>query len=143
MEEVSRVKHGQFRHKAFTHNQDKIMKKINQSLVTLSAQVAVTETENGMDYVQVLPDNPRIGLVKPFCGWGRGQMLSNGSFDFLHKPRKRKKPEFKEGHLSLSFGDDGMDRVSFVLPNGQRDELCILLQRDMKKLVAYLKEIGL
>ena len=119
------------------------MKKINQTLVTLSAQVAVTETESGMDYVQVLPDNPRVGMVKPFCGWGRGQMLSNGSFDFMHHPRKRKKPEFKEGHLSLSFGDDGMDRVVFVLPNGQRDELRSLLQKDVKKLVAYLKERGL
>ena len=119
------------------------MKKNNQTLVTLSAQVAVTEAESGMDYVQVLPDNPCVGMVKPFCGWGRGQMLSNGSFDFLHKPRKRKKPEFKEGHLSLSFGDDGMDRVSFVLPNGQRDELRILLQKDVKKLVIFLKERGL
>ena len=119
------------------------MKKINQTLVTLSAQVAVTETESGMDYVQVLPDNPRIGLVKPFCGRGRGQMLSNGSFDFLHKPRKRKRPVFKEGHLSLSFGDDGMDRVYFVLPNGQRDQLSTLLPKAVEKLVAYLKEIGL
>lgn len=117
--------------------------KNNQTLVTLAAQVAVTETESGMDYVQVLPDNPRIGLVKPFCGWGRGQMLSNGSFDFLRQIRKRKKPEYKEGHLSLSFGDDGMDRVTFVLPNAQRDELRSLLQKDVKKLVAYLKEIGL
>ena len=119
------------------------MKKNNQKMVTLAAQVAVTETESGMDYVQVLPDNPRVGLVKPFCGWGRGQMLSNGSFDFVHQPRKRKKPEFKEGHLSLSFGDDGMDRVSFVLPNSQRDMLRILLQKDVKKLVAYLKGRGL
>ena len=119
------------------------MKKNNQTLVTLSAQVAVTETENGMDYVQVMPDNPCVGMVKPFCGWGRGQMLSNGSFDFLHKPRKRKRPVFKEGHLSLSFGVDGMDRVSFVLPNGQRDELRILLQKDVKKLVIFLRERGL
>ena len=114
-----------------------------QKLVTLSAEVAVTETENGLDYVQVMPDNPRVGLVKPFSGFGRGQMLSNGSFDFVRKLRKRRKPDYKEGHVSLSFGDDGMDRVSFVLPNGQRDELRILLQKDVKKLVAYLKEIGL
>ena len=121
------------------------MKKTNkkQTLVTLSAQVAVTETESGMDYVQVLPDNPCVGMVKPFCGRGRGQMLSNGSFDFLREIRKRKKPEYKEGHLSLSFGDDGMDRVYFVLPNGQRDELRSLLQKDVKKLVVYLKGIGL
>lgn len=121
------------------------MKKTNkkQTLVTLTAQVAVTETENGMDYVQVLPENPRVGLLKPFCGWGRGQMLSNGSFDFIRKPRKRKKPDYKEGHVSLSFGDDGLDRVIFVLPNGQRDELSTLLPKEIKKVVAYLKEIGL
>ena len=119
------------------------MKRNVVKTTTLTAQMTVCKMETGMDHVQVLPDNPCVGMVKPFCGWGRGQMLSNGSFDFLHKPRKRKKPEFKEGHLSLSFGDDGMDRVAFVLPNGQRDELRILLQRDVKKLVAYLKEIGL
>ena len=115
----------------------------NQTLVTLTAQIAVTETESGMNYVQVMPDNPRVGLVKPFCGRGRGQMLSNGSFDFLREIRKRKKPEYKEGHLSLSFGDDGLDRVVFVLPNGQRDMLRILLQKDVKKLVNYLKDRGL
>ena len=119
------------------------MKKIKQTLVTLTAEVAVTETESGMDYVQVMPDNPRIGLVKPFCGWGRGQMLSNGSFDFIHHPRRRKKPEFKEGHISLSFGDDGLDRVIFVLPNGQRDELSTLLPKEIRKVVAYLKKRGL
>ena len=96
-----------------------------------------------MDYVQVLPDNPCVGMVKPFCGWGRGQMLSNGSFDFLHKPRKRRKPDFKEGHVSLSFGDDGLDRVIFVLPNVQRDELSTLLPMEIKKVVAYLKKRGL
>ena len=44
---------------------------------TLSAEVAISKTETGMDYVQVMPDNPRVGLFKPFCGWGRGQLLSN------------------------------------------------------------------
>ena len=114
-----------------------------QKLVTLSAEVAVTETENGLDYVQVMPDNPRVGLIKPFSGLGRGQMLSNGSFDFLREIRKRKKPEYKEDNLSLSFGDDGMDRVYFVLPNGQRDQLSTLLPKAVEKLVAYLKERGL
>jgi hypothetical protein len=119
------------------------MKKKEQTIVTLTAEVAVTETENGLDCVQVLPENPRVGLVKPFSGWGRGQMLSNGSFDFVHKPRKRRKPDYKEGHVSLSFGDDGLDRVIFVLPNGQRDELSTLLPKEIRKVVAYLKKRGL
>ena len=32
---------------------------------TLSAEVAISKTETGMDYVQVMPDNPRVGLFKP------------------------------------------------------------------------------
>lgn len=115
----------------------------NNKTITLDALVAVSKSETGMDYVQVLPDNPCVGMVKPFCGRGRGQMLSNGSFDFLREIRKRKKPEYKEDNLSLSFGDDGMDRVYFVLPNGQRDQLSTLLPKAVEKLVAYLKERGL
>ena len=54
--------------------------------------MGVSKTESGMDYVQVLPDNPRVGLVQPFHGMGYGQMLSNGSFDFVRKKRVRRKP---------------------------------------------------
>ena len=61
------------------------MSKKTVKTTTLTAQVAVSKTESGMDYVQVMPDNPCVGLLKPFCGWGRGQLLSNGAFDFLRK----------------------------------------------------------
>ena len=49
------------------------MKKNNNNIktTTFNAQVAVSKTESGMDYVQVLPDNPRVGIAKPFCGWGK------------------------------------------------------------------------
>ena len=55
----------------------------------LNAEMAVSKSESGMDYVQVLPDNPRVGLVEPFHGMGYGQMLCNGSFDFIRKKRVR------------------------------------------------------
>ena len=84
---------------------------------TLSAQVAISKTESGMDYVQVLPDNPRVGIVKPFSGWGKAQLLSN-----------------------LSYGRDGFDRYVFVLPSDQRDEFAKLLARDVAKLMKILKE---
>ena len=79
------------------------MTKKSIKTTTLSAQVAVSKSDEGMDYVQVMPDNPRVGLVQPFSGWGRGQLLSNGSFDFLRKVRNRKKPELKGDYVSLSF----------------------------------------
>ena len=129
-------------------NFNKIMSKKSDKEIkatTLTALVAVSKTESGMDYVQVMPEDPRAGIVKPFCGWGRGQMLSNGSFDFLRRKRIRRKPELKLKHSSLSFGQDGIDRYIFYLPNGQRDDFAkLLLQEAVKasKFVNSHKEGG-
>ena len=110
------------------------------TMVTMNAQVAVTKTEAGLEYVQVLPDNPRVGLVEPFTGYGRAQMLSNGSFDFLRRKRIRKKPELKLEHMSLSYGDDGYDRCIFTLPSGQREEFNRLFQKEGAQVMAYMCE---
>ena len=110
---------------------------------TLNALVAVSKTECGMDYVQVMPDDPRVGLVTPFSGWGRGQMLSNGSFDFIHKKRVRKKPEMTGDYVSLSFCDDGRDRVTFVVPAEMRAYLPKILRKGMTQVIDHLKKKGL
>ena len=122
------------------------MKKNNNKAIkttTLNAQVAVSKTECGMDYVQVLPDNPRVGLVEPFHGMGYGQMLSNGSFDFIRRKRKRGKPELKVEYGSLSFCSDGNDRVIFTVPAEMREELPKVLRKGMKEIVNYLIKEGL
>lgn len=118
----------------------KIMTKRTNKTTTLSAQVAVSKSESGMDYVQVLPDNPRVGMVQPFHGIGYGQMLSNGNFDFIRKKRSRRKPEKKTQYGSLSFGQDGYDRYIFVLPSDMRQEFPKLLMEDSKVMANYLKE---
>ena len=121
------------------------MKKNNNNNIkttTFSALVAVSKTECGMDYVQVLPDNPRVGLVEPFHGMGYGQMLNNGSFDFIRKKRKRGKPELKVDYGSLSFSSDGNDRVVFTVPAEMRGELPKVLRKGIKEIVNYLKEEG-
>ena len=109
---------------------------------TLSAQVAISKSETGMDYVQVLPDNPCVGLVKPFRGLGYGQLLSNGFFDFIRKKREKRKPEFKGGYVSLSFGQDGFDRVTFVVPSEMRASLVTILRKDVLKVINYLIKKG-
>ena len=112
----------------------------NNKTITLNAQVAVSKTESGMDYVQVLPDNPRVGLVQPFHGMGYGQMLSNGSFDFVRKKRVRGKPELKVDYGGLSFCNDGYDRVIFTVPSEMRSELPKVLNKGIKEIVKYLRE---
>lgn len=106
------------------------MKKYRKKTITLEALVAVSKSETEMDYVQVLPDNPRVGLVEPFHGMGYGQMLSNGTFDFIRRKRVRKAPELKLKHSSVSFGNDGYDRYIFTLPSEQRGLFAKLLRKE-------------
>ena len=106
----------------------------------LIATVAFSKTETGMDYVQVLPDDPRVGLVAPFHGRGYGQLLNNGTFEFTRQTRPRRKPELKTGYCSLSFCQDGYDRLTFVLPSEVREAFIHLLLKDVNKVVKYMKD---
>ena len=117
------------------------MKNKNKT-ITLNAQVAVSKTETGMDYVQILPENPSVGLVTPFHGMGYGQMLNNGTFDFVRKKRVRGKPELKLAHSSLSFGNDGYDRYILVVPSEQRKDFAKFLKKESAKVAWYMEEKG-
>ncbi|MCR5131517.1 MAG: hypothetical protein K6C10_08685 [Prevotella sp.] len=114
------------------------MKKNSIKTTTLSALVAVSKTDSGMDYVQVMPDDPVVGMVEPFHGSGYGQLLSNGTFDFTRRKRKRRKPDLKLKHGSVSFGDDGFDRMVFVLPNGQRKDFARLLLQEAAEAATFV-----
>lgn len=109
---------------------------------TLNAQMVISKTESGMDLIQVLPDDPREGLVKPFSGSGHAQLQSNALFDFVRKRRICKKPLLKQLHSSLSYGQDGFDRYVFCLPAEQRDEFWKLLGKEAMVAVAFMKELN-
>ena len=109
---------------------------------TLSAQVAVTKTECGMNIVQALPDNPCPGQVEPFHGRGSCQMFNNGAFEFIQEKRLRGKPELKVDYGSLSFSTDGNDRVIFTVPAEMRAQLPKVLRKGIKEIINYLKEEG-
>ena len=139
MEGVYVVKMAKFRHMPSPLKR-KIMKKKSIKTTTLSALMSVSKTETGMDYVQVMPDNPCGGLVEPFHGLGYGQMLGNGAFDFVRKKRIRRKPEKKTQYGSLSFGNDGYDRYIFVVPAEMRREFPKLLLKDARVMANYLTQ---
>ena len=110
-------------------------------MVTLSAEVAVSQMENGMRYVQVMPDDPRVGTVVPFVANGRAQMLSNGQLEVTQTRHVRKKPEYRGDYLSFSRGNDGNDRVYFMTPSELRADMPRLLQKDIAKLLVYLEKM--
>ena len=105
---------------------------------TISASMSIVRTEKGMDYVQVLPDEPKEELAAPFRGLGYGQMQRNGMFDFIRKRRIRQKPKLKTPHGSLSFGFDGNDRLLFTVPNGQRGEMWKIIREEMPMFMEFL-----
>ena len=55
----------------------------------------------------------------------------------------RKKPELQGDYVSLSFCDDGRDRVTFVVPAEMRADLPKILRKGMTQVINHLKEKGL
>ena len=118
-------------------------KKTVNKTTTVNGMMAVTKSELEMDYVQFLPDNPSVGQVEAFRGRGLGQLLSNGSFEFMRTKRLRRKPEFQGYYASLSFCADGYDRVTFVVPNELRAKLPTILRKGIYQIILHLIKKGL
>lgn len=116
-------------------------KKSTFKTVSYGATVAVSRSESGLDYVQVLPDNQSVELVKPFCAIGRGQLLSNGTFDFVRRKRHRNKPELRLKFSTLSFGADGYDRFILLMPSEMRNEMPAILAEDSAEAIKYLVKL--
>ena len=110
--------------------------------MTLNAQMVISRSENGVDHIQVLPEDPCEGQVKPFSGNGHAQLQGNATFDFIRKRRVRRKPVLKLLHSTVSFGLDGVDRYVFYLPSEQRDEFAQLLKEESKQAVLFMKDKG-
>ena len=107
--------------------------------VTLNAQMVISRNENGVDLVQVLPDNPCEGLVKPFSGAGHAQLQGNAQFDFVRKRRIRGKAELKLPHSTLSYGRDGVDRFVLYVPSEQREEFADWLEKEGAVVIKYMR----
>lgn len=115
------------------------MSKKTIKTITISAMVAISDgEEKKMNLVQVMPDYPQPGTVTPFRGRGTAQMLSDGHFEFTRKPRKHNKPVLKLPHGSLSWGNDGYDRFTFVLPAQRRHEFARLLQEEAELAINFM-----
>ena len=110
--------------------------------VTLNAQVAVSKTETGTNYVQVLPDNPIVGLVEAFRGLGYGQMLSTGMFEFTRHKRARSQAVtlLKLPHSSVSRCKDGTHRFTFIVRDEELEKFCLWLALESVKASAFMRK---
>ena len=110
--------------------------------VTLNAQVAVSKTETGMNYVQVLPDNPIVGQVEAFRGLGYGQMLSTGTFEFTRHKRARSQAVtlLKLPHSSVSRCKDGTHRFTFIVKDEELKEFNHWLAVESLRATTFMRE---
>ena len=56
--------------------------------------------------------------------------------------RIRRKPELKQLHSTLSYGQDGIDRYIFYLPSAQRDEFAKLLKEEANVAARFMRSKG-
>ena len=98
-------------------------------------------TETGTDHIQVLPDNPRAGLVEPFRGLGYGQLLSTGMFEFTRHRRIRSLAErlLRLPHSSISRGKDGTLRFTFIIKQSDAQNFCRWLQLETKHAIRFFQ----
>ena len=110
--------------------------------VTLNAQVAISKTETGMNYVQVLPDNPCAGQVESFRGLGYGQMLSTGTFEFTrHKvARSQAVTLLKLPHSKVSQCKDGTHRFTFIVKDEELKEFNHWLAVESLRATTFMRE---
>lgn len=110
--------------------------------VTLNAQVAVSKTETGTNYVQVLPDNPIVGQVEAFRGLGYGQMLSTGMFEFTRHKRVRSQAVtlLKLPHSKVSQCKDGTHRFTFIVKDEELEKFCLWLALESVKASAFMRK---
>jgi len=110
--------------------------------VTLNAQVAISKTETGMNYVQVLPDNPIVGQVEAFRGLGYGQMLSTGMFEFTRHKRVRSQAVtlLKLPHSKVSQCKDGTHRFTFIVKDEELKEFNHWLAVESLRATTFMRE---
>ena len=119
-----------------------LKKKEAVKTVTLNAQVAVSKTENGTNYVQVMPDNPIVGQVEAFRGLGYGQMLSTGTFEYTRHKRIRSQAVTlrKMPHSSVSRCKDGTHRFTLIVKDEELERFCNWLEVESREAVAFMRK---
>ena len=119
-----------------------LMKQEAVNTVTIDAQVAISKTENGTNIVQVLPDNPCVGLVEAFRGLGYGQMLSTGTFEYTRHKRIRSQAVTlrKMPHSSVSRCKDGTHRYTLIVKDEELERFCNWLEVESREAVAFMRK---
>ena len=119
----------------------KIIKREVVKTTTLSATMSVCEMkETGMNYVQVLPDEPCAGLVKPFRGLGWGQLLSSGTFEFTRHslPRSQAETLLRLPHCTVSRCKDRTHRVTFIVRDSELRSFCRYLMEEIPQVLTFM-----
>ena len=108
---------------------------------TMSATMSVSEMkETGMNYVQVLPDEPCPGLVEPFRGLGYGQLLSSGTFEFTRHslPHSQAETLLRLPHCTVSKCKDQTHRVTFIVKDHELQGFCRYLMEEIPQVLTFM-----
>ena len=109
--------------------------------------------KNGMafyddgDKFLFVPDHPAGGSISPFRSQGMGQLLPDGSFDFVRKPRQRAQSKLirKLAHGRVSETKDGAVQLTLKIGLEEGANIPVILLTEAlegeKAVVEYLSKV--
>lgn len=88
-----------------------------KSIFVSGEAVFTSDREKKQEYVQFLPDDPETIRVESWRHEGVAQMLRNGTFDFVSRPRIRSRSTLikKVAHGRLSATKDGAIQLTLKI----------------------------
>lgn len=88
------------------------------------------------------PDDPVNGLITPFRSEGVAQVLSNGTFDFVRKPRLRAESELilKLAHGRISRTKDGAIQLTLKVYQDEGINIPQAIAREAKQACKAVRE---
>ncbi len=88
-----------------------------KSVFVSGEAVFTSDREKKQEYVQFLPDDPETIRVEGWRHEGMAQMLRNGTFDFISRPRIRARSVLlkKVAHGRLSATRDGAIQLTLKI----------------------------
>ena len=88
------------------------------------------------------PDDPVNGLITPFRSEGVAQVLSNGTFDFVRKPRLRAESQLilKLAHGRISRTKDGAIQLTLKVYQDEGINIPQAIAREAKQACKAVRE---
>ncbi len=109
--------------------------------ISISGCAVINESRGASEYVQFMPDDPEGQMVRGWRHEGVAQLLGNGMFDFISRPRVRSASTLikKVAHGRLSATKDGAVQLTLKIYKTEGIPMAETLMQEAEEAVTGVK----